>query len=61
MGAIAGLRLWSVPLDPVTIAEFSLRNVEDAELPHPDLQFLAAMSDFRTGGMIVNADNAFEE
>jgi hypothetical protein len=61
MGAIAGLRLWSLPLDPVTIADFSLRNVEDADEPHPDLPFLAAMSDFRAGGMIINEDNVTEE
>lgn len=49
IGAISAVRIWDVPLEPEEIAAYALRDVYDTTLPHPNLDNLVAISDFRNG------------
>jgi len=51
VGALAGLRVWNVPIEPEVLVEFALRDIFDAD--HPNLESLAAMSDFTTGELLL--------
>jgi len=51
IGALAGLRVWKVPVEREVLVEFALRDIFDAD--HPDLESLAAMSDFTTGELLL--------
>lgn len=58
IGAIGGLRLWSIAVDPLTLATFSRRDIDDPDDPHPDLDFLMAESDFDHQTILVNVVDA---
>ncbi len=45
-GAVAGLRLWSIALERQTLVAYSQRDVADSDNPHPDIDWLVAVSDF---------------
>lgn len=47
MGAIAALRIWDIPVAPEDLIDFSQADI-DGDPPHPDLDFLVALSGFRT-------------
>ncbi len=47
VGALSGVRIWDVPVEPENIAAYALRNVNDELAPHPNLAHLVALSDFR--------------
>ena len=53
IGAISALRIWDVPLSPESIATYALRDVNDADAPHPNLANLLAISDFNNGTVAV--------
>lgn len=48
VGAIAGLRVWDIPLDPYTLIEFAMKNIEHSSNTHPDIDYLLGLSRFRT-------------
>jgi len=45
-GAIGGFRLWDVAVEPVNLEAYAQADVMDEESPHPDLEYLAIISDF---------------
>jgi concanavalin A-like lectin/glucanase superfamily protein len=47
MGAVAAVRIWDVPPAPEDAAEFALRDINDTNDPHPNLDNLVGLSDFR--------------
>lgn len=47
VGALAGLRIWDAPLDPYDLIEFSMKDIQDPLHPHPDMESLIGISDFR--------------
>ncbi len=49
MGAVAAVRIWDVPPAPEDAAEFALRDINDRNDPHPNLDNLVGLSDFRNG------------
>ncbi len=63
IGAIGGLRLWRVALDPLSLAEYARRDINDRDSPHPDLEFLMAESSFQDGTIFVEpaAETEIEE
>lgn len=48
VGAVAGMRIWDTPLDPYTLIEFAMQDIETPSADHPDLDFLIGVSRFRT-------------
>jgi hypothetical protein len=50
-GALAGLRVWSVPIEREVLVEYALKDIFDND--HPDLESLTAMSDFNTGELLL--------
>ncbi|WP_114521851.1 LamG domain-containing protein [Altererythrobacter sp. ZODW24] len=51
-GAIGGLRLWNVAVDPANLGAYRLKDVNDANAPHPDIDHLALISDFQNERII---------
>lgn len=51
-GAIGGLRLWDVAVDPANLAAYRLKDVNGADAPHPDIDHLALISDFQNERII---------
>lgn len=47
VGAIADVRIWDVVLDRRDIVDYSIRDVFDADAPHPEISALIAQSDFQ--------------
>lgn len=47
VGAVAGLRIWDVALDPYDLIEFAMKDIENTEVQHPDSESLVAISRFR--------------
>lgn len=46
-GAIAGLRIWDLPVDPDDLAIYAMQPLVDADGgPHPDISSLVGVSDF---------------
>jgi hypothetical protein len=48
VGAVGGLRIWDVPLDPFDLVEFAMKDIEDQAVQHPDIESLVAISRFRS-------------
>ena len=47
-GAIAGMRIWDLPVDPDDLAIYAMQPLVDADgAPHPDISALVGVSDFR--------------
>lgn len=61
VGAIAQLRLWSIALDPLTIISYLQSDIDGEGAPHPDIEFLAAESDFHSGALLVDAELTTED
>jgi hypothetical protein len=61
VGAIAQLRLWSIALDPLTIINYLQSDIDGEGAPHPDIEFLAAESDFHSGALLVDAELTTED
>lgn len=55
IGAVAGLRIWSVALERATLVEYATRDIDDPQQPHPDLEQLLAKSDFRNAVLALTA------
>jgi concanavalin A-like lectin/glucanase superfamily protein len=53
IGAVSGLRLWEVPLEPEEVADFAVKDALAADSPHPNIDFLVGYSDFRQGGFVI--------
>ena len=49
IGAVSAIRIWDVPPEPEDTAGYALRDVNDASDPHPNLDNLVGISDFRNG------------
>ena len=50
-GAIAGLRFWNVAVPQEELVDYALQDIFAGD--HPDLPWLSAMSDFRTGELLL--------
>jgi len=56
-GAIADLRIWAVPVEQEAIATYRFRDLfSETGEPHPDLDYLMAISDFANGD-VLTVDN----
>ena len=55
VGAVAGLRIWSVALERATLVEYATRDIDDPQRPHPDLDQLIAKSDFHNAALALTA------
>lgn len=53
VGAVAGLRIWDVALDPYDLVLFAMKDIENTELQHPDSESLVAISRFRTKSLFL--------
>ena len=47
IGAVSAIRIWDVPPELEDTAGFALRDVNDTNTPHPNLDNLVGISDFR--------------
>lgn len=50
IGAVAALRIWDAALDPDDLIIFAMKDIHDETDPHPDLDTLVGLSDFRNYG-----------
>ena len=57
-GAIAGMRIWDTVVDQETLIGYAMKDIFSDE--HPDLPYLAAMSDFANGELLLT-DNTSPE
>lgn len=48
IGAVAGLRIWDIPLDPYDLIEFAMKDIEQPSVSHPDIDSLVGISRFRS-------------
>lgn len=62
IGAMGGVRWWSVAVELETLITYALASVDNADDPHPDLEFLTATSDLHnlTIEVIDDSDDEFE-
>lgn len=55
VGAVAGLRIWRTVVEQENLVRYALADVFEED--HPDLDLLAAMSNFREGSLLVVEDS----